>query len=292
MDLFTAVLLGIIQGIAEFLPVSSSGHLVIFAKIAGFGVPALPFLICVHAGTAIAVTAVLRKDVIRIVVETWRMIKDIFHNLMEYLKSVGRGTDADYVKVVRTNYRKLIVLIIVSAIPTCAVGILMERMAQKASESLLITGVCLLLTGVILLVTSVITPGDELPRDIPAWKMFLIGVVQGLSVFPGVSRLAVTLSGGIFAGMSEKTAMRISYLMFIPVSVGALIAELVIPGTAGFALSDNITVYAAGTAAAAITGILMMKHVLRFFRARKLTGFAYYCFIAGFAAVVLNYFIR
>ncbi|MDO5702758.1 MAG: undecaprenyl-diphosphate phosphatase [Lachnospiraceae bacterium] len=291
MDLFTAVLLGIIQGIAEFLPVSSSGHLVIFEKIAGFGIPALPFLACVHAGTAIAVISVLHRDVIRIVVETWRMIKDIFHNMVEYLGSVRRGTDADYVKIVRTNYRKLIVLITVSTIPTALMGILMERAVRMAAESLLFTGIGLLLTGVILLVTSVITPGDELPRDIPAWKMFLIGVAQGLALFPGVSRLAVTLSGGIFAGMSEKTATRISYLMFIPVSLGALAAELTVQGTAGFDLTGMLPAYAAGTAAAALTGIIMGKHVLRFLRARKLTGFAYYCFIAGSAAVVLNYFI-
>ena len=290
MDLFIAVLLGIIQGILEFLPVSSCGHLIIFERIAGFGIPPVPFHVCVHIGSAVAVVFTLRKDVLRLVTETGCMFADLFHNIGEYLKSVRRGDDATYIKIVRTNYRKLAVLILAACVPTAVVGFLLERAAESISMSVMYTGIGLFLTGIVLLVSSMLTPKNEMPRDIPVWKMLLIGLIQGISFLPGISRFGVTLAGGIFSGMSIKTSVRVSFLLLVPVSVGALIAELFIPGTTGFHTAGIWPVCLAGCITSAVAGIFMMKRVLRIFMARDLTGFAYYCFLAGLVAILLGFF--
>lgn len=292
MDFVTAFVLGVIQGVLEFLPVSSSGHLVILERLLGFNnTPVLPFHIFLHIGSVIAVLYTLRRDEIRLVSETGKMLLDCLRNMKEFLRSLRLGEDPDYVKVVRTNYRKLVVTLLEVSLPTALIGLLLRDAAVAASGSAMYTGIGLLLTGVVLLVASMLRPGNEMPRDIPGWKMLLIGTAQGISVLPGISRLGLTVSGGILCGLSKATAIRISFLMLVPAAVGALAGELFTGIPSGILSGDTVLICIIGMAASAAAGIFTMKRAVRFFRVRSMRGFAAYCFCAGTAAVFLGFFI-
>ncbi len=292
MDLITAIVLGVVQGIVEFLPVSSSGHLVVLERLLGFGMPQVAFHAFLHAGSAIAVIYILRRDVLHLVVEAGRMAGDLLRNFGEFLRSLLRGEEPNYVKLVRTNYRKLVVLFFASSVPTAILGFCLERAARALSSSLMYTGIGFLLTGVTLLVTSNLQPKNELPRDIPVWKMVLVGAAQGMAVLPGISRFALTMSGCILAGMSRNSAIRISMLMLLPFSAGALAAELFLPGMQGIGSPGNLPLFVLPAAVAAVTGILFMRPMLRFVQVRKLSGFARYCMAAGLVTAACGLLVR
>ena len=261
MDLLIVIVLGVVQGIIEFFPVSSSGHMVLLEKLIGFHVRALPLHLFLHIGTSLAVVFTLRRDVFRLVIECGRMIGDLFGNLKIFAQGVRRGEDPAYTKIVRTNYRKLVMLLLAASLPMAVIGVLLVK------------------TG----------PGDELPRDIPYWKMCLIGCLQGLSVLPGVSRFAVTLSGGILSGMSRQSAVRISLLLLLPASFGSLIAEYTLPVMPGIPVGRALLMCIVGGAAAFAAGMFAIRQVLRFVRVRKLNGFSYYCFAVGIVSVILSF---
>lgn len=291
MDFLTAFLLGALQGVLEFFPVSSTGHLVFVEQITAFEAPRLLFHAFLHIGSVIAVIYVFRRDVFRLVIESGRILADVLRNMKEFIGSLLKGSDPDYIKVIRTNYRKLVVMLTAASIPTFAGGILLRGAAETLSGSVMYTGVGLLMTGIILLVSSMLRPRDEMPKDIPYWKIFVIGAAQGLSVLPGVSRFGVTLSGGILCGLGKMTAVRISFLMLIPVSLGALAEELAVSIPAGVMAGRTAGICLTGMAASAVFGILLMKRLLRFVRVRDLKGFAYYCFCAGAISVMIGFFL-
>ena len=204
-------------------------------------------------------------------------------------QGVRRGEDPAYTKIVRTNYRKLVMLLLAASLPMAVIGVLLVKTAEVMSQSLMYTGAGFLLTAILLLVSSMIRPGDELPRDIPYWKMCLIGCLQGISVLPGVSRFAVTLSGGILSGMSRQSAVRISLLLLLPASFGSLIAEYTLPVMPGIPVGRALLMCIVGGAAAFAAGMFAIRQVLRFVRVRKLNGFSYYCFAVGIMSVILSF---
>ena len=289
MDLLIVIVLGVVQGIIEFFPVSSSGHMVLLERLIGFHVRALPLHLFLHIGTSLAVVFTLRRDVFRLVIECGRMIGDLFGNLKIFAQGVRRGEDPAYTKIVRTNYRKLVMLLLAASLPMAVIGVLLVKTAEVMSQSLMYTGAGFLLTAILLLVSSMIRPGDELPRDIPYWKMCLIGCLQSISVLPGVSRFAVTLSGGILSGMSRQSAVRISLLLLLPASFGSLIAEYTLPVMPGIPVGRALLMCIVGGAAAFAAGMFAIRHVLRFVRVRKLNGFSYYCFAVGIVSVILSF---
>ena len=291
MDFLTAFLLGALQGALEFLPVSSTGHLAVLERLIGFDVPFLPFHVFLHVGSAAAVVWIFRRDVIRLLAESGRMLADCLKNIREFLSSLRKGEDPAYIKIVRTNYRKLVIQLLIVSVPTACIGFLLKGTAKELSHSAMYTGIGLLITGIMLLVASMIRPRNEMPRDIPDWKILMIGIAQGFSVLPGISRFGVTLSGGILCGLSAITAIRISFLMLIPAVSGALAEELMTGIPAGTFDGNTLILCLTGMAASALTGLFVMKRVLRFVRVRGLKGFAGYCFIAGLVFIFLGFLI-
>lgn len=290
MDILTAVLLGIVQGFTEFLPVSSSGHLVILEKAAGLSVDAITFHAFLHSGTLIAVLLSFSSDFEKL----WHELKDLARygavRLRSYL-SVGEAHTADPHRMPMTNYRRMALMILISVIPAALFGALLAGPAEAMSGSLFQNGIAFLITGIFLMVTQMIPPGNEMPRDIPDRYAWIVGLLEGFSVLPGLSGSAMTIGAGILAGMNRRTAIRFSYLCSAPVMALSLLYGIFRGVSGGFLEGRFLLMCLAGMAASAVTGTLMIKQLLNFVR-RKGTGiFAGYCFAAGALSIALFYFL-
>ena len=167
MSIIQAIILGIVQGITEFLPVSSSGHLAIIQNIFHIQTDGgLFFDVMLHLGTLVAIFVVYRKDILRMIVETVNMCGDIIYNLKSYIQNQRSYSALRYRKIVKNNYRKFVVLVLVSTIPTGIIGYIGKGMVEKASATLIVPGICLILTSILLVVSEKTPNGKKIPKDI------------------------------------------------------------------------------------------------------------------------------
>lgn len=285
MDLLKAIILGLIQGIAEFLPISSSGHLAIFKFVLGFDSDTgLLFDVLLHLGTLVAVFLCFYKDI-------WELIKEGFAIIFAFFSSLfGKlFQKKDWQPVVTTPYRRFVMLIIVSTIPTGILGILLRDAVEYASATLLIPGLLLLVNGVLLLVSDRLKDGRTTEADTKYKSAFFVGAAQGVATFPGISRSGTTITACIACGFTREFAVRYSFIMSIPAILGALVLELLdfTKETLGAAQMFS---YAAGTIVAGVAGYICIKTMLVIVRGKKFKYFAYYCFAMGAFAVVFDIF--
>lgn len=268
MSLWEGVILGIIQGLTEFLPVSSSGHLVIAQSfIKGFQQPGVFFDVMLHFGTLLAVVFFLRKD------------------LYEITKAVmpKQSGDASYVLI--SVKRKMVLLIIVGTIFTGIIGLAFRDKIHLLFQSVNVAASMLLVTGLLLFLSDKIKNTDRLEKDMNITDSIIIGIVQGIAIIPGISRSGSTIAFGIFRKLDRETAARFSFLLSIPAIIGAVILEsrhiVSIP-------SGDLIIYVAGTIAATLTGFLSLKLLFLIIKKGRLGIFAYYCWFAGIATLIVN----
>lgn len=290
MSVLYAILMGIVQGITEFLPVSSSGH--IFALEHLFNLqrgPGILFEVMLHLGTLAAVILVFQKDLHHVLEELIGMIMDLVGNANLYLHNKRTGDHLHYTKIVSSNYRKLTVLLLVSMIPTACLGYTARRLVVKSSISALMPGIGMLITGIVLLVVDFSNAGGKRSsKEADYGNAMWIGICQGLSVFPGVSRSGLTISAALLCGLSRTFAVKYSYLLSVPAIIGAMFMEI-----QGFA-SPSMSLGAGfccilGMIAAGVTGVFTIRFLLKLVQKKKLRYFAYYCFFAGILTLMLNY---
>ena len=213
MSVLQAIFLGIVQGFTEFLPVSSSGHLAIFQNIFHIETgSSVLFDVMLHVGTLLVVLVVYWKDILKLIVEFFRMVGDLLANLSMLFS--------------RTNYRKFVVLIIVSTIPTGIMGYLGSKLIKDASGTLIVPGICLLITGVLLLLSDRKTDCWKIPKDVSYGEGVLIGIAQGFATLPGLSRSGSTIAAATFCGLDRKFAVKYSFILSIPAIIGAAVLEL------------------------------------------------------------------
>ncbi len=289
MNFLQSVFLGAVQGVTEFFPVSSSGHLVIFERLLHFGSNSLLFNVFLHVGTIAALVAAMRKDILRIFAELILMLKDIAANGRAAVSSIKTHEEPKYCRIVSTNYRKYTLLILIATVPTGIIGGLLRNLAAKLSESLLYTGMGLLLSGILLLVVGMVHPGNKIPKDVPYWQGILLGIAQGFAVIPGLSRSGATITAGILCGFNKKQSVRLSYLLSVPAVIGALILEIGEASKQGSLDLYNLALCLAGAAAAALVGFICIRRMFRLVQRRKLRGFAIYCFAVGTIAMIANF---
>lgn len=292
MSFFQAILLGIVQGLTEFLPVSSSGHLAICEQLFHIQMDSGMFFdVMLHLGTLIAIFVAFRKDIGRLIMEAIRMVRDIFLNAKLYFHNKKTGEAKRYTRIVHSNYRRFVVLVLVATIPTAILGYFMRSIVDMASATLLFPGLGLLVTGILLLVVDFVPAGDRIPRDVNFITALLIGVCQGFATFPGVSRSGTTITACLLGGFNRKFAVKFSFIMSIPAVLGAAILEWTKAGgetiTAG--LVGNCF---AGAIAAGIVGYFSIKTMLVIVQRQKLRYFSYYCFLIGVVAIVGNFLIK
>ena len=285
MNFLFSAILGLLQGLAEFYPVSSSGHLVVLERLIGFQIPIVTFHVFLHMGSALALVSVMRRDFEGAGEGCLLLAGELKR---EILVLSGRG-QPQMRQVVRTVNRKTAVLILVSSAVSVPAGLALSFPAETMSASALLTGAGFFLTGILLLVTGMVKTGNNTVRDMHPWQAAVIGLMQGIAVLPGISRMALTVSMGLFFGFSRKAAVRFSCFIFVPVSAAAFVRCLIQGIGNGIFTGEVILSCIIGTAVSALTGVFVLNRALSAVRRGKLSSFAYYCFIAGMISVLVSY---
>lgn len=291
MELWEAIVMGLVQGLAEFLPVSSSGHLAIFKYILGIDLEAsggLVFDVMLHFGTLLAIFVAFWKDIKKLIIEGFCILGAWFVNAGRFIANLFKKEKKDYVPVVTSAYRKFVLLVIVSTIPTGIMGVLFKDLIEKASATLIVPGICLIGTAILLMIADHAPEGHKRPNQISYQEAGLVGIAQGFATLPGISRSGTTIAACLRLGFDKNFAVKYSFIMSIPAVLGASILEFKDFGNEVFdrAVMAN---YIVGTAIAAVVGYICIKTMLVIVRGKKFKGFAYYCLVVGAVAIIWNF---
>jgi len=257
-ELLEALILGIVQGLTEFLPVSSSGHLEIFKFILGDNSTAEESLLTtvfLHFATALATVFLFHREVKALLLAPFK--KD------------------------DTANRKLILFIIVSMIPAALTGVFLEEHINTLfSQNLLLVGVCLLVTAFLLLVSEIIHEGG---KKLNLIRALIIGLSQAIAILPGISRSGATISTSLLMGLDKEDAARFSFLMVVPLIFGKIAKDLI----SGDFSADmpSIEYLAVGFLASFFTGLWACRFMVKLVKASRLHWFSIYCIIAGIFAI-------
>ena len=269
MSLWEGILLGIIQGLTELLPVSSSGHLVIAQSLLpNFHQPGVLFDVMLHLGTLTALIFFFWKDImdiVRALLPPWRRSQPL--SLFEHMD-----------KSMIMERRRLAAHILAATVITGAIGLSFQDQVHALFQSVEITAVGLLVTAVLLFFADRARDANRSIEEMTVTDSLVIGLVQGIAIMPGISRSGSTIAFGIYRGLSGETAAKFSFLISIPAILGAAILESRhYTGVDG----SEMPVYIAGTAAAAAVGFLTLKFLFLMIRKRDLRFFGYYCGTLG-----------
>jgi undecaprenyl-diphosphatase len=273
IDWLEALVLGVVQGATEYLPVSSSGHLVIFQHLFGLTEPALLFDIVLHVATLIVVLWYYRAD-----------IAEILRHTSSALRSLGSRSGWAEVQKQYPGFR-LAWLIVVGTVPTALIGITLEEAFESLFASLTVVGMMLWVTGSILVATRWATDGQRGLQQIRLRDALLIGLVQGMAITPGISRSGSTIGVALLLGVQRETAARYSFLLSVPSIIGALLLKL---GDAADGI--GLPTMALGFLAALVSGYFCLIFLVRIVRRGRLAWFAPYCFAVGLLALLLAAF--
>ena len=275
MEPVQAIILGVIQGLTEFLPVSSSGRLVLTRHLFGLIEPALFFDTSVHVGTMLAVMVVFKAELI-----------NIFRSLVATGLALWRQQPSPTAQ--RDAYGlKLALLVVVGSIPTAIIGLVIQKTLSDWLASLYLVGAMLIITATILLFTKGRgKTGDDI-LQFSRSKALVVGCVQGLAVLPGISRSGATIAVGLFLGLDRKTAARYSFLLSIPAVAGAEL--LAIKDLVGDSASLDGAVLL-GAITAFVVGYLALKTLLVLVERGSFYLFAPYCLALGLTALGVAWF--
>ena len=250
--MFEAVLWGLVQGLTEFLPISSSGHLVLVPAFLGVDQPDLATSAVLHLGTLAAVVAFYRRDLIK-------------------LTRFRNDSDA----------RKVLGLLVLGTIPT-VIGVLVDDQIGSLQEDPTAVAIALLFTGAVLVISGLFMSGKLSLERLPFRDGFLIGIAQAIALIPGISRSGMTITAGMNRGLERSDAARFSFLLAMPAIAGAGAQQTIeLAGNGGV----NGEVWLA-TAIAAISGYLSIAVLLRALNRYGLRPFALYCFVVGAIALI------
>lgn len=266
MSHIQALVLGLVQGLTEFLPISSSGHLVLIPDLLGWDQPSTSFDLILHAGTLVAVVTYFRKDL-------WAI-------LMAFLRP-GRGA---------TALRRLALLIAIGSVPAVFAGALLENTFESFFRSPSEVAGFLLITGILLVVTGTMVEAAELAgrrrKGIDEFSVkdsLFVGILQAAAIAPGISRSGSTIAAGLFLGYDRETAARFSFLLSIPIIAGAALFKL----RHGLDTTGaSVSVLVLGFIAAALSGFAAITFLLGYIRRHSIKIFAYYCWALGVAVII------
>ncbi len=275
MHVHQGIILGIVQGLTEFLPVSSSGHLVLGQMLFGITKPQLAFDISVHFGTLLAVVVVYFADIRAMVSSVFRFC----------LALVSSGNVSDL--IAEDTNLKMAGLVILGSVPTALIGLGLKRYEDVLFASPVLVGCMLIVTGSFLWASRKFYDSDGRPDSLGSAKALAVGAVQGIAVIPGISRSGSTIAAAMFMGVDRSTAARFSFLLLVPAVAGAEILNLKDVFSAGFSI-DPVIVYA--TIISFITGLIALKILLRLVHTGRFHLFAPYCWLVG-GLVILAKFI-
>ena len=257
MTLLEAIILGIVQGLAEFLPISSSGHLAVGQYLFGIDEGNLAFIIVVHVGTLIPVVIVYRKAI-------WELIKKPF--------------------------QKMTYLLVIATAPAAIVAIFFEDAIEAALVSVSFIALGFIVTGIVLIGTDALRKAGKKSDEITYPDAVLIGIAQAVAVFPGISRSGSTIAASLARGINREDAAKFIFLMSIPAILGALLIQIIHIARGNLLLEDlDFMVLGAGFLASALSGYLAINFMLAAIKKAKLSYFAYY--VLALAAAIGAYLL-
>lgn len=275
MGILEAIIYGIIQGIAEFLPISSSGHLALAQNFFGTETEnGFTFNIALHLATLVSVCVVYRKDVYMLIKGFFSLIKKLFSGQLK------QGLDKG---------EKLFLMLVIATAPLIPVKLLgLDETVEALSGISWAIGCLLIFNGIMLIVSDKIKTGAASAENGGFMRPLGVGVMQALlGIMPGISRSGSTITGGRILGYSREEAVRFSFLMSIPAILGACVTELPDMFSEGFG-ADMIAPVIAGAVTAAVVGFFAIKLLQYLTKNKSFTFFAVYCIIVGVASVVAD----
>lgn len=252
MELWEIVVLGVVQGVAEFLPISSSGHLVIIESILGGNVENLELNVALHFGTLLSILVVYRKDLFAVLLD-----------------------------------RQLMAKIILATLPVVGTGLFLKSFIEQASTSALCAGAGLVVTAGLLFITLRLSTTNKNIQQICFVDAFVIGLFQAIAPMPGVSRSGSTIVGGLLMGVDRTTAANFSFFIAIPALLGATILtakDLISEGTSG----TPLPYIAIGTVVSFVIGVASLKFLLKVVAAGRIAWFGSYCLLLGVAVILAS----
>lgn len=272
LDILSAIILGAVQGISEFLPISSSGHLVLVPALLGIET-GLAFDTILHIGTLVAIFTFFWKDIIN-------LIKGFILSIID----LTEGVDIFKRELHRVPEKRFAWLIIVGTIPTGIMGILLKDAIETIFRGTLFVGIFLLVTAAVLYYSERHSSGQITQKDMSFKQALIVGICQGLAVFPGISRSGSTIASGLCLGLNREYAARYSFLLSIPAVIGAGLIQIKDIAT----LDASASVLLAGFISSVIFGYLSIKLLMKMIKDWSLDIFAYYCTIIGIITIILS----
>lgn len=271
MTYFSSFLMGLVQGLAEFLPISSSGHLAIAQNLLGMKTEVPVFFdVLLHLGTLLAVFVAYWKDICEIVVEFFRGIRDIAHHTTP--KQVPPA-------------RRMILLIIVATLPLVAVLPIHEKV-QALGDNMVFVGAALVVTGFLLFACDLVRKGRKTAKNATLIDALVVGVGQAIATMPGISRSGMTITAGCFCGYERSFAVRFSFLMSIPAILGANVLSLVDAFKDGIIWAE-VPMYMVGVITAAVVGYACIRLLKLIAQKGRFGAFSYYCWAVGLLTLLL-----
>ena len=274
MKIIDAVFQAIIQGLTEFLPVSSSGHLSLYQHFTeNYGDGALTFSAILHLGTLVAVFIAFHDTIWALIKEFFALVKDIFTGKFNWKE--------------RNSERNMIFMLIISCavlIPVYFFKDFFEGFAEDSS--IMAEGVCFMYTAIILMLSDMCKKGNKKAGDITVNDALTVGFFQAVALLPGVSRSGSTISSGLFTGFSRETAVRYSFILGIPAIFAGCILE--VKDAAATGLTFEPAPYIIGFVVAAIVGVCAIKMVNWLVKSDKFKIFAYYTAILGVVVIIIS----
>jgi undecaprenyl-diphosphatase len=266
MGLFEALILGIVQGATEFLPISSSGHLVLLPAALGWASPSLVFDTTVHLATLLAVVAVFWRDLLGLIVGWWWGL---------------RGGQP-----FKTIESRLAWWVILGTVPGILTGLFLEKSLESLFTSPRAVGGFLLLTALLLVLAEIIGRRQRDFTGITWLDSLLIGIGQAAAIAPGLSRSGTTIAVGMFCGLNRGAAARFSFILSVPIIAGAGLSQLTKLVRYGN-IAAEAPLLLVGFVAAAVCGYVAIRLLLAYLRKRPLYPFSVYCVVVGVLALIL-----
>ncbi|MBR6719935.1 MAG: undecaprenyl-diphosphate phosphatase [Clostridia bacterium] len=263
-------ILGLVQGLTEFLPVSSSGHLAIFKEILGesFADLGLTYDILLHLATLIAVFAVYYKDILDLITGFFSLVRDIFKRQVDLNKNTNQ---------------KFVILVIIASVPAALVGFLLGDAIETLP--LIFVGFALIITAIEMIISSRLKSGTITLENAKLKDSIIPGLFQGFAILPGISRSGSTVTGAFLAGFDRAFAVKFSFIMSIPVILGSALFDIIDILT-GAAEAPLIGPTLFGMIIAAISGYLSIRFMIKLFTGNKFRYFSYYCLTVGLAVII------
>jgi undecaprenyl-diphosphatase len=271
MNIEQTIFLGIIQGLTEFLPISSSGHLVIFQHLIGLKNPELLLDISLHVGTLLAVLIFFWADIKMMIYESIGLVGNLFQKQNPSSKTQ------------QFPHAALIVWIITGTIPTALIGILFSSFVQKMFGSPFFVGFMLIVTGAILGASRLISDHFTKKSHVGLMVSIAVGIAQGVAIIPGISRSGATIVCSLFCGLNRELAGRFSFLLSIPAIIGATIVKFDMTTITEIGLIP----FFAGIFVSFLVGLIALKITMNMVRKGNLYYFSPYCLLAGIVAILI-----